>query len=100
MLKPNLTDFTDFIEKPKPVKIKTKYEIQKDINLYMNLALFLIIVVGVVILYLRGKTKDERQQQATQKIAEFDDYMKDYMEEEIIHSMLDQQNYNVHTNIR
>lgn len=95
MLKPKLTDFADFVEKPKPVKIKTKVEIQQDVNLYLNLALFLIIVVGVVVLYLRGKTKEERQQQATQKIVELDSYMKDYMDEQIIHNMLNEENYNV-----
>ena len=95
MLKPSLTDFTDFVEKPKPVKIKTKYEIQKDINLYMNIALFLIILIGVGILYYRGKYKQERELSAQKKITELDDYMKDYMEEQMISSMLNQQNYNV-----
>ena len=39
MLKPSLTNFNDFIEKPKPLKPKTKTEIQKDINWYMNISL-------------------------------------------------------------
>lgn len=95
MLKPSLTDFTDFVEKPKPVKIKTKYEIQKEINLYMNIALFFVILIGIGFLYYRGKHKQEREQIAQKKITELDDYMKDYMEEQMISSMLNQQNYNV-----
>ena len=90
MLKPSLTDFTDFIEKPKPVKVKTKFQIQQDINLYLNIALFLIIIIGAMVLYYRGKHKEEKKQLASNKITQLDDYMKDYMEEQIIHSMLNQ----------
>ncbi len=95
MLKPSLTDFTDFIEKPKLVKVKTKFQIQQDINLYLNIALFLIIIIGVLVLYYRGKHKEERKQLASNKITQLDSYMQDYMEEQIINSVLNQQNNNI-----
>ena len=46
MYKPTLTNFADFIEKPKPVIPKSKYEVQSDINMYLNIALLMVIVIG------------------------------------------------------
>ncbi len=91
MLQPKLTNFSDFIEKPKPVKVKTKFEIQNDINLYLNIALFLIVIIGILVLYYRGKYKKDREENAKKKISEFEEYMNDY----IIYDMLEQQKYNI-----
>ena len=57
MLKPCLTNFTDFIEKPKPVIPKTKYQIQQDINWYINIIISLVILIGIYYLYQRYKFK-------------------------------------------
>ena len=89
MLKPSLTDFTDFIEKP--VKPMSKTEIQKNTNLYMNIALFLVVIIGFIILYYRNKYKTESKQKAQQTISHFEDYMNDY----VTHSMLEEQNNNI-----
>jgi len=86
MIKPKLTDFTDFVEKPKPVIFKTRYQIQQGINFYMNIALFLIILLGGLVLFYRGKGKSEREKKAKHKLSELESYMNDY----IIHNMLKQ----------
>ena len=91
MIKPSLSDFSQFADKPKPVKFKTKFEIQKEQSLYMNIILLLIVVIGFIILYYRKKYKTEREDKAKEKIQHLEDYMNDY----IINDMLKQQNYNV-----
>ena len=47
MLKPSLTNFSDFIEKPKPVIPKSKYEIQQDINWSLNIIVILIVIIAI-----------------------------------------------------
>ena len=91
MIKPSLTNFTAFVEKPKPVIPKSKAEIQKDTNSYMNIALFLIVIIGFIILYYRNKYQTESKQKAQQTVSHFEDYMNDY----VIHSMLEEQNNNI-----
>lgn len=91
MIKPSLSDFSQFADKPKQVKVKTKFEIQKEQSYYMNIVLLLIVVIGFIILYYRKKYKTERETDAKEKIQHLEDYMNDY----IINSMLKQQNYNV-----
>ena len=91
MIKPSLSDFSQFADKPKPVKIKTKFEIQKEQSYYMNIILLLIIVIGFIFLYYRKKYKTERETTAKGKIQHLEDYMNDYL----INSMLKEQNYNV-----
>ncbi len=91
MLKPKLTNLSAFVDKPKPVIIKSKRQIQYDVNYYMNIALFLIIITGFLVLYFRHKYKKERELEAKQTLMKFDDFMNDH----IIHSMLNGQNNNV-----
>ena len=91
MIKPSLSDFSQFADKPKPVKVKTKFEIQKEHSLYMNIVLLLIVVIGFIILYYRKKNKTDREKAAKDKIQNLEDYMNDY----IINNMLKDQNYNV-----
>ena len=79
MIKPSLTNFTDFVEKPKPVIPKSKIEIQKDTNFYMNIALFLVVTIGFIILYYRNKYQTETKQKARKTIENFEDYMNDYI---------------------
>ncbi len=91
MIKPSLSDFSQFSDKPKPVKVKTKFEVKKEQSYYMNIVLLLIVVIGFIILYYRKKYKTDRETTAKEKIQHLEDYMNDY----IIHDMLKQQNYNV-----
>lgn len=78
MYKPTLTNFADFIEKPKPVIPKSKYEVQKDINMYLNIALLLVIVIGGLYLYHRFKYKKDREEETKLKLQEFDNYLNEY----------------------
>ena len=91
MIKPCLSDFTIFADKPKPVKVKTKFEIQKEQSYFMNIVLLIIVIIGFVILYYRKKYKTERETTAKEKIQ----YLEDYMNEHIINNMLKDQNYNI-----
>jgi cbb3-type cytochrome oxidase subunit 3 len=91
MLTPHLSDFSDFVDKPKLVITKSTLEIQQDKNLYMNIALLLIVVIGFTLLYYRKQNKQANEEYAKQKIVQFEDYMND----SIIHGMLDQPKYNV-----
>jgi len=88
MIKPSLSDFTVFADKPKPVKIKTKFEIQKEKSSYMNIVLLLIVVIGFIILYYRKKYKTEREKTAKEKIHHLEDYINEYN----INNMLKEQN--------
>ena len=92
MYKPTLTNFADFIEKPKPVIPKSKYEVQKDINMYLNIALLLVIVIGGIYLYHRFKYKKDREEETKQKLQEFDNYLNEYY----INDMLTKQNNNTY----
>ena len=88
MIKPSLSDFSTFADKPKPVKIKTKFEINKDQTFYMNIVLLLIVVIGFIILYYRKKYKTERETSAKEKIQHLEDYINEYN----INNMLKEQN--------
>jgi hypothetical protein len=90
MLKPNLTNFTDFVVKPKPVIPKTKAEVQTDINWYLNILVLLVIVIGSIYLYQRYKYKGQREQETKEKIKQFDNYLNEYY----INDMLTRQNNN------
>jgi len=90
MIKPSLSDFSDFVEKPKPVIRKSLIDIQKEQSMYMNIILLIIVGIGIYYLYYRIKDKEKREKQAQQKINELDDYMNDYL----MNTMLEQQNYN------
>tara|TARA_B100000212_G_scaffold296967_1_gene240538 strand:+ start:1657 stop:1935 length:279 start_codon:yes stop_codon:yes gene_type:complete len=90
MIKPSLTNFTDFIEKPKPVIPKSPKQIQRDINFYMNIIISLIICIGLFLLYTRNKYKEIYKLETIEKLKQFDTYMQDY----IINDMLTTQNNN------
>ena len=92
MYKPTLTNFADFIEKPKPVIPKSKYEVQSDINMYLNIALLLVIVIGGIYLYQRFKYKQDREEETNQKLQDFDNYLNDYF----VNDMLSKQNNNTY----
>jgi len=78
MIQPSLTNFDDFIEKPKPVIPKSKYEIQGDINMYLNIIVLLIVIVGFIFLYFRFKYKTQHEEETKQKLQEFDNYLNEY----------------------
>ena len=84
MIKPSLSDFSQFADKPKPVKVKTKFEVKKEHSYYMNIILLLIVVIGYIILYYRKKYKTDRETDAKEKIQHLEEYMNEY----IIHDML------------
>ena len=88
MIKPSLSDFSTFADKPKTVKIKTKFEINKEQSNYMNIVLLLIVVIGFIILYYRKKYKTERETSAKEKIQHLEDYINEYN----INNMLKEQN--------
>ena len=90
MFKPKLTNFADFVVKPKPVIPKTKTEIQTDINWYLNIAVLLVIVIGSIYLYQRYKYKGRHEQETKEKIKQFDNYLNEYY----INDMLSKQNNN------
>ena len=93
MIKPSLSDFSDFVEKPKPVIPKTKYEIQSQLNTYMNIGLFLVILIGFYYLYRRYITKKQHETETKEKLKQFDSYIQDYL----INDMLSTQNkYNTY----
>lgn len=92
MIKPQLTNFTDFIEKPKPVIPKTKYQIQQSINWYLNIIVCLVVIIGFVTLYLRYKHKEINKQETMQKLQDFDAYLQ----ENIINDMLQTNNNNTY----
>jgi len=99
MNKPKLTNFTDFIEKPKPVIPKTPKEIKNEINLYLNIALFLIIIIGSGVLYYRYKYKEQEKELTNLKLNKLDDYMADYIIENMINNKNmsnKQNNYNTY----
>ena len=77
MIKPSLTNFADFVEKPKPVIPKTKVEVQKDINWYLNIVVFLVILIGCYYLYQRFKNKEQHEQETRDKLQMFDDYLQE-----------------------
>ncbi len=89
MIKPNLSDFSDFVEKPKPVIHKSMIDIKKEQTMYMNIILIIIVLIGIYYLYYRIKEKEKREKQAQQKIKELDDYMNDYL----MNNMLNQYKY-------
>jgi len=84
MIKPSLSDFSQFADKPKPVKVKTKFFVKKEHSYYMNIILLLIVVIGFIILYYRKKYKTDRETDAKEKIQHLEEYMNEY----IIHDML------------
>jgi uncharacterized membrane protein YukC len=90
MIKPKLTNFADFIEKPKPVIPKTKYQVQKEINWRLNILLFMVICIGLYYLYKKYKEKEQHQIETIQKLKEFDNYLQ----EKIINDMVDINNNN------
>ena len=77
MYKPALTNFADFIEKPKPVIPKSKYEVQSDINMYLNIALFMVIVIGGIYLYQRLNEKKLNELKKQNTIIGFHQYVKE-----------------------
>jgi hypothetical protein len=88
MLQPKLTNFVDFIEKPKQYFPKTKHQVQNDINWYLNILIFLIILIGSMCLYNRYKTKEVRHKTAVHTIQKFNEYIDEYN----INNMLSSQN--------
>ncbi len=78
MIQPSLTNFTDFIEKPKPVIPKSKREIQSDINTYLNIIVLLIVIIGFIFLYFRFKYKTQHEEETKEKLKKFDNYLNEY----------------------
>ena len=78
MIQPSLTNFADFIEKPKLVIPKTKLEIQSDINTYLNIIVLLIVIIGFIFLYFRFKYKSQHEEETKQKLKKFDNYLNEY----------------------
>jgi len=83
-MKPSLTNFADFVEKPKPVIPKTKVEVQQDINWYLNIIVGLIVVIGGIYLYYRYKYKDQHEQETKKKLQDFDNYLNEYYVNEML----------------
>ena len=90
MIKPNLTNFTDFVEIPKPVIFKTPQQIQQGINWYLNIVVVLVIFIGGFYLYQRYKYKEQHEQETRVKLQKFDNYLQEYY----INDMLTKQNNN------
>ena len=78
MYKPTLTNFADYVEKPKPVIPKTKFQVQQEINWYLNVIIFLVILIGIYYLYQRFKYKNDREEETKQKLQDFDNYLNEY----------------------
>jgi len=95
MIKPSLSDVSIFDVKPKPVIVKSKYEIHKSHAFYMNIVVLLIIVVGCGALYYRKKYKSEREHMAKSKVKHLEDYINEYD----ITTMLNEQHNNQNNNI-
>ena len=84
MIQPSLTNFADFIEKPKPLIPKTKFEIQSDINTYLNIIVLLIVIIGFIFLYFRFKYKAQHEEETKEKLKQFDEYLKEYYINDIL----------------
>jgi len=78
MIKPSLTNFADFVEKPKPVIHKTPHQIQQGINWYLNIIVVLVILIGGFYLYQRYKYKGQYEQDTRDKLQRFDNYLQEY----------------------
>ena len=68
MIKPSLTNFADFVEKPKPVIPKTPKQIQQYVNWYLNIVVVLVICIGGFYLYQRYKYKEQHEQETKEKL--------------------------------
>lgn len=84
MIKPKLTNFADFIEKPKPVIPKTKYQVQQEINWYLNISISLVIIIGIYFLYQRYIFKEYHEQITQQKLKQFDEYLNEFYIDDMI----------------
>jgi len=78
MFRPSLTNFADFVEKPKPVIPQTKVEIQRSVNWYLNIIVLLVIFIGCFYLYRRYKYKEQHEQETKDKLKHFDNYLNEY----------------------
>ena len=78
MIKPTLTIFNDFIDKPKPIIMKSPKQLQENVNWYLNIIIFLVIVIGLVYLYQRYKYKIEHEKEIKDRLTKFDNYLNDY----------------------
>ena len=90
MIKPSLTNFADFIEKPKPVIPKTPKQIQQSVNWYLNIIVVLVILIGGFYLYQRFRNKEEHEQDTRERLKQFDNYLQEHT----ISDMLAKQNNN------
>ena len=78
MITPSLTNFADFVEKPKPVISKSPKQVQQDVNWYLNIFVIMIIVTGSIYLYQRFKTKTQREKETKHKLQQFDTYLNEH----------------------
>jgi len=92
MIKPSLTNFADFVEKPKPVIPKTPQQIQQGINWYLNIIVVLVILIGSYYLYQRFINKGKHEQETKDKLQTFDNYLQEHT----INDMLSKQNNNTY----
>tara|TARA_B100000900_G_scaffold16438_1_gene12974 strand:- start:1051 stop:1359 length:309 start_codon:yes stop_codon:yes gene_type:complete len=93
MIRPKLTNFADYVVKPKPVIPKTKIQIQKQTSNYLTIALFMIICIGFLSIYIRYKTKQSQENTTKLKLSQLNNYIQDHM----INDMLESQKNNQHT---
>ena len=89
MIKPSLTNFADFIEKPKPVIHKTKYQVQQVINWYLNISISLVILIGIYYLYQRYIFKEFHEQETKKKLDQFDAYLQEHTMDDMINQKYD-----------
>ena len=84
MLKPKLTNFADFIEKPKPVIVKSAFEKHQEYTFYLNMMFLMLICLGCSLLYLRYKHKEARKQETKETLLKFDNYINEFIVNEVI----------------
>ena len=83
-MEPKLTNFADFIEKPKPVIVKSAFEKHREYTVYLNITLLMMICLGCSLLYLRYKHKEARKQETKETLLKFDNYINEFIINEVI----------------
>ncbi len=83
-MEPKLTNFADFIEKPKPVIVKSAFEKHQEYTFYLNITLLMMICLGCSLLYLRYKHKEARKQETKETLLKFDNYINEFIVNEVI----------------
>lgn len=84
MLQPKLTNFSEFVVKPKLKKPKSPLEIQKQTTNYLTIALVLIILLGCLSIYIRYKTKEQSKLESQKKLSQLNEYIQDHFIDDMI----------------